>query len=179
MVSADPALAGLQGGGGHDQPGGRHFRPPAAGRGTRGGRPPADRLHRPVAGQRRPDPDRDRGPATVPISPPERPPSGWVTASRRDGLALRYAWGARPRKAVSRSLGSAVAATGTGAANSGCRPSPGISSTATASRSAARAGGIGSPCPHARDTAHPSTAISMAPAAATMAGGTQRSAIAL
>jgi hypothetical protein len=49
----------------------------------------------------------------------------------------------RPRKARSRSLGSAVCGTATGAANSGCRLVSGTSSEAIVSSSTARSSGIG------------------------------------
>ena len=74
--------------------------------------------------------------------------------------------GERPRKAASRSLGPAVAATATGAANSGCQPGAGTSTGAIASRPMARARGIGWRCPHAREMSHPWTATSRAAAAA-------------
>src|SRR4029077_10847183 len=57
--------------------------------------------------------------------------------------------GERRRKAVSRSLGPAVAARLTGAANSGWRPVRGTSTGAIVSRPVARARGIGRGGPHA------------------------------
>jgi hypothetical protein len=79
---------------------------------------------------------------------------------------VRYAAGVRPRKAASRSLGSAVAPAVTGAANRGCRPVRGTSTGAITSRPVARARGIGWRCPHARDMSHPWTATSRAAVAA-------------
>ncbi len=73
------------------------------------------------------------------FEPAKEPVDG--LADQRPGLGAVP--GERPRKAVSRSLGPAVAATATGAANSGWRPVRGTSTGAMASRPVARACGIG------------------------------------
>src|SRR5882724_5254845 len=62
-------------------------------------------------------------------------------AGRSVAWQVRYAAGVRPRKAASRSLGPAVAAAVTGAANRGGRPLRGTSTGAITSRALARAGG--------------------------------------
>src|SRR5256886_11186843 len=87
-------------------------------------------------------------------------------AGRSVAWQVRYAAGVRPRKAASRSLGSAVAPAVTGAANRGGRPLRGTSTGAITSRPVARAGGMGWRCPHARDMSHPWTATSRAAVAA-------------
>src|SRR5690242_18954509 len=118
----------------------------------------------------------------------ERVVAGPPLRSVRPGLLRRLAdqWpgmgampGQRPRKAASRSLGPAVAATVTGAANRGCRPVRGTSSGAITSSPVARARGIGGRCPHARDMSHPWTATSRAATAAIAPGASGQQAISL
>jgi hypothetical protein len=97
--------------------------------------------------------------------------------SYKAGFILCAPWGLRPRKAASRSLEPASGGTLTGAANSGRRSVPGTSIEAIARRSAARSGGMGWQCPHARDMSHPWTAISRAPAPAIAPGARRPSAM--
>src|SRR6266581_8886824 len=104
----------------------------------------------------------------VVAGPPLRAPCGpdLLTRLADQWPGMGAMQGERPRKAASRSLGPAVAATVTGAANSGCRPARGTSTGTIASRPVARGRGIGWRCPHARDMSHPWTVTSRAAAAA-------------